>query len=121
LSACYNTGSVTSSSDSDNDLLFGGVVGFTTAGLSPIHANYWHDDSADTAVWGIGTDPGHTGALPATNTDAAPFSSTGWPTTGTHTQWGIGNGSGDGTYWKSLGSWNGGNPKYPKLWYEDDE
>jgi hypothetical protein len=54
--------------------------------------------------------------------DAIKFSSTAWPAVGSEagksSQWGIGDGSGSGKYWKIIGSWNNGNPAYPKLWWE---
>jgi hypothetical protein len=47
------------------------------------------------------------------------FSNDAWPILAAHQQWGTGDGSGDGKYWKTLGNWNNGNPVYPKLWYEN--
>ncbi|MDR1863971.1 MAG: hypothetical protein LBR08_00175 [Bacteroidales bacterium] len=47
------------------------------------------------------------------------FSASAWPTIGANAEWGIGDGSGSGKWWKSLGNWNGGNPVYPKLWFEE--
>jgi hypothetical protein len=100
ITACYNTGAVLGSVNT------GGVVGNASGGT--VAANYWLD-VADDAANGVGN--------PASNTGAAKFDST-WLTTGTHTEWGTGDGSGSGKYWKSLGGWYGGNPIYPKLWYE---
>jgi hypothetical protein len=84
--------------------------------------NYWLDVPGDTAVWGNGLGEDaftHVIDPPSLdNTDATRFSDIEWPSTGTHFQWGIGasDGSGNGTYWKDLGSYGG---DYPKLWYEE--
>jgi hypothetical protein len=116
LTACYNTGSVTITG---GDTRFaGGVVGFSTAAASYIYNNYWFDVSGDHATYGIGEDPVGSDDIGPSSVNATPFSGTAWPTTGTHTQWGIGNGSGNGKYWKSLGGWDSVNPIYPRLWYE---
>lgn len=48
------------------------------------------------------------------------FSDLAWPVSTAGTVW-YADPSNDGTankYWKSLGSWNGGTPEYPKLWWE---
>jgi hypothetical protein len=108
IAACYNTGSVSGNS------VVGGVCGRSYrdgSAIFPITACYWKDISDDNADYGIGEPEGNTGTII--------FSNTAWPTTSTDTQWGIGDGSGDCKYWKSLGGWNGGNPVYPKLYYED--
>lgn len=65
-------------------------------------------------------------------TEETVFSSSDWPTSTNNTVW-YADPSNDGTYtagsdgvptgnykfWKSLGSWNGGTPEYPKLWWEE--
>ncbi|MDR1273489.1 MAG: hypothetical protein LBK12_02970 [Odoribacteraceae bacterium] len=101
ITSCYNTGSISGA------LYVGGVCGFSS---SSITACYWQDIPGDNADYGI---------YPASNTDATIFAPGAWPTTGTDLQWGTGDGSGDGKYWKSLGDWNGGNPVYPTLWFEE--
>jgi hypothetical protein len=107
ITACYNIGSVTGS-----NISVGGICGATyTTSYSNITACYWKDIADDNANDGIG------GSTPNTGTDI--FASEAWPGTVSHQQWGTGDGSGDGKYWKSLGSWNGGNPVYPKLYFED--
>jgi hypothetical protein len=115
--ACYNAGSV-----SGNHYV-GGIHGsfFSSSSAPPsypssstlpsITACYWKDIAGDNADYGI--------AESASNTGASIFASGVWPVTGTPQQWGTGNGNGDGKYWKSLGGWNGGNPVYPKLYFED--
>jgi hypothetical protein len=116
ITACYNTGAVKIKLNGDPKY-FGGVLGYSD-GSTSIQANYWLDVSGDDVEYGVGSETDT-----PSNTGATPFSDSDWPTPGTHTQWGIGasDGSGDGTYWKSLGSWNGENSIYPKLWFEDDE
>jgi hypothetical protein len=120
LTACYNTGSVEITS---GDVVFaGGVLGVGIGSLS-IHANYWFNVSGDNADYGIGEDPDSDDDIGSSDTDAAPFSGTAWPSAGTdpgqNLEWGTGNGSASGNYWKSLGGWNDGNPIYPRLWYEE--
>jgi hypothetical protein len=104
VNACYNTGSVS------GGRYVGGVCGLYEG--SSIDVCYWKDITNDDAYSGIGHKY-------QSNGDASIFSSGAWPTSASHLQWGTGDGSGDGKYWKSLGSWNGGNPIYPKLWFED--
>jgi hypothetical protein len=101
--ACYNTGSVSGN-------IAGGVCGIYSSNSS-ITACYWKDIAGDNADYGTGN--------PASNTGTSIFALGSWPLTGIHQQWGTGDGSGDGTYWKSIGGWNAGNPIYPKLYFED--
>ena len=115
--ACYNTGRITT--NRPNGTYMGGISGSSGTII---------------ACYNTGEVIGHTGA-PAeaiggtkqgcyrkdgsgTGT-ATVFGSAAWPSTGANAQWGIGDGSGDGKYWKSLGGWNGGNPEYPKLFFEE--
>ncbi|MDR2652534.1 MAG: Ig domain-containing protein [Prevotellaceae bacterium] len=102
VTACYSTGSLMGNSN------VGGVTGENSATVT---ACYWKDVTGDDADYGIGT--------PASNTNATPFSENAWPDVIENAEWGIGNGSGSGTYWKSLGGWNNGNPVYPKLYFEE--
>jgi hypothetical protein len=102
--ACYNIGSVTGGGS-----WTGGVCGFIYPS-SPI-ACYWKDIPDDNADYGI--------RYPQSNTGTSVFGLGVWPAIATHTQWGTGDGSGDGKYWKSLGGWNNGNPVYPKLFFEE--
>jgi hypothetical protein len=117
LTACYNTGTVIQVSGGNTDVYFGGVLGFHTGDSYRVYDNYWLDVPDDNAENGIASFAS-SGPGPATDTNAAPFSAADWPSTETNAQWGIGGGSGDGTYWQSLGGWNDGNPVYPKLWFE---
>jgi hypothetical protein len=68
-------------------------------------------------------------SLAATGTGLTQFGPTDWPSedpsdvNNYHLQWGTGDGSEDGKYWKSLGGWDigeGGTPVYPKLHWEKD-
>jgi hypothetical protein len=102
ITACYNIGNVTGT------VYVGSVVGYNDSGT--ITACYWR---AGTATNGISGGNGGTGTGGTTL-----FSSSAWPATGTHTQWGTGNGSGSGKYWKTLGGWDDVTPTYPKLWWE---
>jgi uncharacterized protein YjdB len=100
ITASYSTGLVTSSAAG-----VGAIVGVNNATVT--HC-YWNTGNANA----IGTNNG-------ASTGNLKFSATAWPATSTHTEWGIGDGSGSGKYWKSLGSWNGGSPVYPKLFFEE--
>ncbi|MDR1984627.1 MAG: Ig-like domain-containing protein [Prevotellaceae bacterium] len=101
ITACYNTGSLVGSSN------VGGVIGDNNANVT---ACYWKDVTGDDANYGIGNQ--------GSNTDATPFSASAWPSDAENAEWGIGDGSGSGKYWKSLGNWNSGNPIFPKLFFE---
>jgi hypothetical protein len=117
MTACYSIGAITVTSGDPN--LAGGVSG-RLYNHTNMHNNYWFNVLGDNAEYGIG----YNDSSPfLSNTDAAPFSDSAWPSDGDNLQWGIGasDGSGDGTYWKTLGSWNGGDPIYPKLWFEKDD
>jgi uncharacterized protein YjdB len=97
--ACYNTGEVSMTAASK-----GGIAGVSSVAITGC---YWSGNMANA----VGTNTG-------TLTNTKKFSAADWPTAAIHAEWGIGDGSGSGTYWKSLGSWNGGNPMYPKLFFE---
>ncbi|WP_010263710.1 hypothetical protein [Treponema primitia] len=124
--ACYNTGSICKNLPGD---LFnaGGVLGFN--GKDPSYISiigcYWTDIADDRAVAGVGS---HSSGRPAGPTSQ--FSFAYWPTVDTNTdignelylkEWGIGDGSDNGKYWKNLGNnltiFNT-NPAYPKLYWE---
>jgi hypothetical protein len=104
ITACYNIGSVSANSYG------GGICGRDANSATTITACYWKDVSDDNVDYGIGSS--------ASNTGITIFSLSAWPTTSTNAAWGTGDGS-NGGYWKSLGGWNGGNPIYPKLYFED--
>ncbi|MDR2292652.1 MAG: BACON domain-containing protein [Prevotellaceae bacterium] len=120
--ACYNTGAVYSSYSDQS----GGITGLAA---NP-EWNFWVDlpnDDVDVAV-GAKRSPWY--MSPDEDYNIYKFSATDWPSVTSHLQWGVGNGQGDGQdyddgcgeegiYWKDLGSWNDGNPVYPKLWFEN--
>jgi hypothetical protein len=119
ITACYNTGDITFVNAGSNTNLIGGIVGrcaFTSA-ASPqnavITACYW---SGTGPANGIGGKYSSSSAHTVSDDGTTKFTA-GWPGTTTHTQWGTGDGSDSGKYWKSLGS----SPStYPKLWFEKD-
>jgi uncharacterized protein YjdB len=100
--ACYNTGAVTFTTSSAATI--GGIAG-TNSNI--MQGCYWSSNNASAAGAGSGA---------VTNTQK--FGASAWPSTTIHAQWGTGDGSGDNKYWKALGSWNGGNPTYPTLFFE---
>jgi hypothetical protein len=103
ITACYNTGMISGNSK------VGGIYGGKSSSSS-ISACYWKDMSNAAADYDTGS--------PANNTGTSIFGITAWPAIATDIEWGTGDGSGSGKYWKSLGGWNGGNPVYPTLFFE---
>jgi uncharacterized repeat protein (TIGR02543 family) len=105
LTACYNTGSY-----SGSGITKGGVMGEQESG-SKAYATYWTGNASD----GYGHSYGSV-------TETTKFAQYDWPSTGSgsgrHAQWGTGDGSGDNKWWKDIGDWNSGSPKYPKLYFE---
>ncbi|MDR2449315.1 MAG: Ig-like domain-containing protein [Prevotellaceae bacterium] len=114
ITACYNTGSVTGKDGN------GGIVG----GGGDITACY-NTGTIATNATGTWNSIGNNGAacytidMPSHNNNATVFSDTAWPSAAANAEWGTGDGSGTGTYWKDLGNWNGGSPVYPKLFFEE--
>lgn len=140
VTACYNTGEV-SGDDVTGGVLVGGICGFNNQGStlsdsyntgqvigtsnvggvcglntdSTVTANYWLKYSTGPAN-GIGAPP--------SDTAAAPFGASSWPTT-----WTLSSGrvpdAVSGPFWKSLGQWSDGgttdgiNSTFPKLWWEE--
>ncbi|MDR1981706.1 MAG: fimbrillin family protein [Tannerellaceae bacterium] len=102
INACYNTGTVTGS----NLNTIGLICGSLGENNSTITSCYWTKGDSD-ATRGVGS---------GTDTTEE-FSATAWPDASIP-GWGRGNGEVDNTYWKSLGGWNGGTPKYPTLHWE---
>ncbi len=107
LSDCYNTAQVIGKSN------VGGVCGLNTE--STVTAAYWLKYS---------TGPENGIGAPPSDTEAAPFGASSWPTT-----WTLYSGSApdpvSGPFWKSLGQWSDGgtpdgiNSTFPKLWWEE--
>ncbi|GHU70821.1 hypothetical protein FACS189450_05880 [Spirochaetia bacterium] len=112
ITACYNTGAVSGTVGPN----IGGICGRKSGTIT---ACYWLDrPGANAPTFGIGN--------PASNTNAAKFSGTAWPSITDNPEWGIGTG-GSGGYWKSsLGSWvpglvggiDGAGSEFPKLYWE---
>ena len=111
IKGCYNIGAIQSSSGGT----FGAITSSTADGSSVMASCYVKEKYAAAHV-----------------TEETVFGSSGWPTSTNNTVW-YADPSNDGTYtagsdgvptgnykfWKSLGSWNGGTPQYPKLWWEE--
>jgi hypothetical protein len=81
-----------------------------------ITACYWKATNEETGI-------GYNAQTTSSDSDGTvQFSGSAWPSTGggggQSSEWGTGGGSGSGQYWKNLGSWNGGSPDYPRLWFE---
>jgi hypothetical protein len=112
--ACYSTGFVSGVHPA-------GVIGqLDSSELRNLFANYWlYLPNAMNGYHGTG--------WPATGNNVKYFGDTSsslrpydpYPSVTTHYDWGIGDGSGQGKYWKDLGSWNNGqNPVFPTLFWE---
>ena len=105
VTACYSTGPVTAGSGA------GGIFGAYRSDMAEWSGCYWLRHPGGAAS-GLGD---------GTSTGTVQFSASAWPTASAE-GWGIG--SGDGSYWKSLGSWTaGGSPEgvnstFPKLYWE---
>ena len=111
IKGCYNIGAIQSSSGGT----FGAITSSAAAGNSVMASCYVREKYAI-----------------AHATEETVFGSSDWPTSTNNTVW-YADPSNDGTYtagsdgvptgdykfWKSLGSWNGGTPEYPKLWWEE--
>ena len=111
IKGCYNIGAIQSSSGGT----FGAITSSTADGSSVMASCYVKEKYAAAHV-----------------TEETVFGSSDWPTSTNNTVW-YADPSNDGTYtagsdgvptgnykfWKSLGSWNGGTPQYPKLWWEE--
>jgi hypothetical protein len=112
MTVCYNTGEVTGGRSN-----VGGICGLVGSPSSfSIAACYWiYVPGTSAATSGIG----NLGNNGPSDVGTTILGSGAWPDTADDPQWGMGDGSGDGTYWKSLGGWYGGNPVYPKLYFEE--
>ncbi|RHB96428.1 DUF6562 domain-containing protein [Bacteroides eggerthii] len=111
IKGCYNIGAIQSSSGGT----FGAITSSTADDSSIMASCYVKEKYAA-----------------AHATEETVFGSSDWPTSTNNTVW-YADPSNDGTYtagsggvptgdykfWKSLGSWNGGTPEYPKLWWEE--
>jgi hypothetical protein len=121
ITACYNLGDI--SAAGGTYMFLGGISGASklfTSSQCVITDCYWKDGAGPAHGLGyraVNSNYTGTGAYDGTGNggwdDAGmeKFASDKWP--GESGEWGAG-----GIYWKNLGSWNGGTPIYPKLWFE---
>lgn len=112
IKGCYNIGTVQGKQGGE---VLGAITSSSASGSSVMASCYVREKYAIAHV-----------------TEETVFSSSDWPTSTNNTVW-YADPSNDGTYtagsggvptgnykfWKSLGSWNGGTPEYPKLWWEE--
>jgi hypothetical protein len=108
--ACYNNSVVTGIYGSAR----GWIIGDNTAGTGEVAACYWYGAESP-EINGIGAPPSRANAKPFGSGSGTPADP--WPQAAVHSEWGTGNGGG-GKSWKSLGSWNNGNPVFPRLYWE---
>ena len=104
ISGCYNIGTVSGTSTS------GAITSIATSVSECYVKAKIGTDSGGETVFGDGAWPTSTSDsvwLAAPNND------------GTYTAGANGVPTGDYKFWKSLGSWNGGTPQHPKLWWEE--
>ena len=104
ISGCYNIGTVTGTGAS-------GAIALSAASVLECYVKAK-----------IGTDSGgetvfSDGAWPTSTNGAVWFAAP--DNDGTYTKSASDEPTGDYKFWKSLGSWNGGTPQYPKLWWEE--
>jgi hypothetical protein len=110
VTACYNSGAVTVSGTD----VVGGVVGENQNGATTT-ACYWLAGVPGANVtFGVGEAQDNNGA--------APFAAGAWPQNSGNWTSGpavpLAGPAGPGYWWRSLGAWNGGNPVFPKLYWE---
>ena len=112
IKGCYNIGTVQGRQGGE---ILGAITSSSASGSSVMASCYVKEKYAA-----------------AHATEETVFGASGWPTSTNNTVW-YADPSNDGTYtagsdgvptgdykfWKSLGSWNGGTPQYPKLWWEE--
>jgi len=112
IKGCYNIGTVQGRQGGE---VLGAITSSSASGSSVMASCYVREKYAIAHV-----------------TEETVFGASGWPTSTNNTVW-YADPSNDGTYtagsdgvptgnykfWKSLGSWNGGTPEYPKLWWEE--
>ncbi|KAA6347203.1 hypothetical protein EZS27_005308 [termite gut metagenome] len=124
ITACYNTGAITGGQYT------GGVSGYTGSGAN-FYATYNKgkinstngDRGAVSGRYSAGAGEAVNCYYDTNSCDKEPiptikpFSSGNWPKSD-DSNWGIGDGTIAGNYWKNLGSWNEGTPTYPALYWE---
>lgn len=103
ISGCYNIGTVSGT----------GISGAISSAISVLECyvkEINRTDSGGETVFGDG-------AWPTSTNGAVWFADP--SNDGTYTAGTNGVPTGDYKFWKSLGSWNGGTPQHPKLWWEE--
>ncbi|KAA6345136.1 hypothetical protein EZS27_007285 [termite gut metagenome] len=103
VNSCYNTGKIVKQGNSSKTDV-GAINGSNDAGTSAITKCFYRNGSYASAG--------------ASNTSSKVFSSEegGWPIADS-AYWRTGDGT-DDKYWSDFGSWNGGQPQYPRLFWE---
>jgi hypothetical protein len=105
ITACYSSGNFTGSGSS----IYTGSIGGYSLSNTGVTA-CWYSQNSISGIGGVSTND----QITASDQGTTKFDAS-WPATNSDTEWGIGDGSGSGKYWKSLGS----SPlTYPKLWFE---
>jgi hypothetical protein len=115
IKTSYSTGTITGKGNFNGGII--GVIRQTSGNIkNAVSACYWKDIDGDDAQNGIGsvTSNGYI-ISEGSNTGCSIFSAAAWPSASYG--WLVGNN--ETAPWKTLGSWNGGNPIYPKLWFEN--
>ena len=104
ISGCYNIGTVTGTGTS-------GAITPSAASVLEcyVKAKIGTDSGGETAFGD--------GAWPTSTNGAVWFAAP--DNDGTYTKNASDEPTGDYKFWKSLGSWNGGTPQHPKLWWEE--
>ena len=123
VNECYNTGAIYGTLQSLGNMN-GAIIGkaYVSNINAPITSNcFWKDIASDGANSAIGRVQMNIGGVITevpglSDVGTIQFSSTSWPSVAT--SWMVGNGT-NGMYWSSLGSWNNGNPIFPRLHFEN--
>jgi len=120
ISQCYNTGQVNGVANIDGTFRNGGIVGAAIVNALgynlTVYDCYWSDNLSDNTLYGAGIISNGGAITSNVDTGSSKFGATLWPSAAQN--WIVGDPM-SGSYWKSLGSWNNGNPIYPKLYFED--
>jgi hypothetical protein len=124
ITASYSVGTLSHTGDTSQPgaVYIGGISGlngYETDDTATVTACFWATGKGASNGIGAMEEVAEDESPDPSDEGAVAFSGSAWPTASTHAEWGTGDGSGSGQYWKSLGSWNNGVPVYPKLWFED--
>lgn len=112
ITECYNIGNVNGVINSDGRIRNGGILGQAINSSGSVFDCFWFDNSSDNTFFGIGNIRNGTNNIDNIDTGTSKFGPIFWPS------WLVGDLS-QNQFWKTLGSWNNGNPNYPKLYFED--